>query len=163
MQSKTVGERAVTAFPMHKIPFFLSALYYKQLKASIFSSSYFLSSQKKQERLDRTCRMRVSNLSTFRACFAMSISRKCTCRPYTKWFFSNLSYLVALATKTTSYSRGNMHLPAAFTKVKSEKNDLLFHQYRWLTVIPETLSFTGEGQLQQLWKLGWKAIKKHPK
>lgn len=130
MQSKTVGERAVTAFPMHKIPLFLSALYYKHLKASIFSSSYFLSSQKKQERLDRTCRMQVSNLSTFRACFAMSISRKCTCRPYTKWFFSNLSYLVALATKTTSYSRGNMHLPAGFTKVKSEKNDLLFHQYR---------------------------------
>lgn len=39
----------------------------------------------------------------------------------------------------------------------------LFHGYRWLTVVPETLSFTGEGWLQQLWKLRWKAFKKHPK
>lgn len=73
------------------------------------------------------------------------------------------SYLVGLATKTTSSSRGNMHSPAAFSKVKSEKYNTSFHWYRWLRLIPETLSFTGEWWLQQLWKLWWKAFKKHPK
>lgn len=56
-----------------------------------------------------------------------------------------------------------MHPPATFTKVKSEKYDSVFHGYHWLTVIPETLSITGEGWLQQLWKLWWKSIKKRPK
>lgn len=105
MQSKAVGEWAVTVFPMHKNPLFLLALYYKQLKVSIFSPSSFLSSQKEQQGVDIVCWIQVSNLSTFRACFARSISRKCISNPYTERFSSNLLCFLALATMTISYKR----------------------------------------------------------
>lgn len=76
MQSKAVGDWAVTAFLMHKKSLFLLALYYKHLKVFIFSSSSFLSSQKEQQGLDRVCWIQVSHSSTFRLCFARSINRE---------------------------------------------------------------------------------------
>lgn len=123
---------------MHINPFFL-ALYYKDLKVSVFSLLHFLSSQKEQQGLVRVSWMLVSYSSAFTVCFSKSISWKPARNPLTKYFISNLHCLVSAETMATSYRGVNMHPLTDFTKTKSEKKDFLFQQYHWLTVTPEIL------------------------